>query len=283
MPMARKIVLSLLVAAASCCQSSMGQGTPAEAQRPSLARAAKTDLSVFHLEGKGGALLYLGTVHTGDPRNPQLDDIADLWSRFEPTLVLNEGRDPGLKFASREEAVRAFGEMGWARYLSAERKVPARSFDPPFAAEVDEIAGRFAATDAKCFYLARMVPVIARKGDGAGLEAGMQRFLDGLPASIGPQVPPAKLDDIDAQCGRLTGSKPWRTASEDLTSPAKATGTMGDIAKASSALRDKHMARALVDAVREGHRVLAIAGAAHLQAQRQKVVRALMTGAPVAD
>lgn len=235
-----------------------------------------SELPFVHQELRaGGALLFIGTRHTSDAKDPQLDEIARLWSLFSPTLVLNEGGNPRLPFDSREEAVQRFGEMGFVRWMATQRGVTAFSADPSWSDEIAFVSGRHSPKLAKVFYAIRAVPVFKRRPDGTPLEARVDRFLSSPELTALPG-PPRSADELDQMLAtNVWGLTDWRNATVEWTSPQERLGMLNEVGRTSSLFREAHMTKRILEAVSRGERVLVVAGRSHLNELREAILTGL--------
>jgi hypothetical protein len=224
----------------------------------------------------GGALLFMGTEHTFTPAHQQFADILSGWKNFRPEVALVEGGDWPIA-GSAHSAIEKYGEMGYVTYLAAESRVPVYSLEPPFSEEVAFMTRKFDATAVKLFYALRLVP--QWRATGVNLDKAMAKLL--AEPRFGSQGGWAKNSDIRVEdLDNLLRSRNWNVASwrlvtyETLSSDGKAS-PMNEIARASGEYRNSHMTRKIVEAVRSGKRVFAIAGNSHLRDMQPIMARLL--------
>src|SRR5215470_10477654 len=121
------------------------------------ARASRTRPFFLHLAARNGAeLTYFGVRHTYDPAETQLVSLRREFDASKPTIVFYEGTGTRTP-ETADEAVRADGEPGLARFLARAAGVPARSLEPSRADEVAALLAHFSAEELAMFYALRPV------------------------------------------------------------------------------------------------------------------------------
>ena len=124
-PVFGKIVVALAILCTSCL------GALAQEQSGRQPGQGLKRLSAFVIKPTGGqaGILVLGSAHTFDPADSEVAEIEDQVSLFKPTTILVEGgRWPVA--ATRQEAVRKYGEMGFAYWLASAKGIPVSDADP---------------------------------------------------------------------------------------------------------------------------------------------------------
>lgn len=127
-------------------------------------------LSVFTAREPGGTVLFLGTWHSFSEANPQLPDIARLFSEFAPTVVLIEGGAWDIE-PTASAAIKSGGEMGFATYLADKAKVPTKTFEPAFADEIAHVLTLHNPQDAKLYYALREVSQMRAQDSSQSMDA----------------------------------------------------------------------------------------------------------------
>ncbi|QJR14741.1 hypothetical protein [Usitatibacter palustris] len=237
----------------------------------------QTQLPTLHIEqGSGGALLYIGTRHTADPTDPQIEEIARLAREFRPTLVLNEGGNPPVSgLTARDDVVRSFGEMGFARWIASQAKLPANSVDPEWADEIAHVVSKHSPQVAKVFYAVRAVPGFRRNQDTASIEERVDRYLS-VPRMAAVGGPPRTSTELaPLLLAMAPGPGDWREATVEWTSPWEKLSVLNDVARTSTQFREEYMVRTIVEAVGNRERVLVVTGRSHLEATRGAIESAL--------
>jgi len=111
---------------------------------------------VLEFKTASGMLLFYGSEHTVDPKNPQIGDIENRWHAFQPTVAYNEGGNPPT-WEDLGESVRSYGEAGLVRFLARRDEVPVATFEPPFEEEVAYLLKTYTPQQLKVFYVLRQV------------------------------------------------------------------------------------------------------------------------------
>lgn len=209
---------------------------------------------------KAGSLLFFGSRHSKDPNHPQLAELRRLWNDFRPTVALVEGR-MGFFVGTRSQGIGVFGE-GAELYSLAERAgVPLYTLEPPLEAEItalDDIGDR---TQIALFKTLNGY-ISARRG-GAVSDFKVQRLLTKRAAPLTDKLPTiAALDAYFAQ--QFPSMNGWRDIPEEALWPGRTDTWLNLMATRSNVVRDDHFVRSMLDLVRRGERVIAIAGRSHV-------------------
>lgn len=214
--------------------------------------------------GSGGSLLFFGSLHTGDPDDPQIERITEAWDSFGPTLGLCESR-LGLYIGGPRAGIRQFGEPSLVYSLARRDGVEVGTLEPSWEDEIEAVLQSQDKQDAAAFYFLRVFLGETRGASPARAENLAKHLLakrtkrPGLEGSFG------SIDEFDTWWNqRHAGLGPWRTLNEETLWPRdKPTNPLGAVASASNRARDTHIAMLIVDRVRSGERVFAVCGASH--------------------
>ncbi|MBW3660912.1 MAG: hypothetical protein KY397_04685 [Gemmatimonadetes bacterium] len=235
----------------------------------------------------GGALRYVGARHSTDPSDPQFVEIVGAWETLRPTRAFFEGPDRGIA-ATAEETIERFGESGYVRFLAARDSVPVSTLEPSPFDEAAHLRERFPEDQVALFYLLREASRLReRRGmDGPAVEAAIAELLSRATEMGLLRGEVTTVEALDRAYRRY-----WSEPAEWWKAPAawfdplltsEQTGGIftNDVNRASSAYRDRHMARLLVEAVEAGERVFAVVGRNHVPLQAPAIVCALGSGEP---
>lgn len=221
----------------------------------------------------GGALLYYGASHTTDPSDPQITDITERWRAFEPTVALYEGRRRSFFYGSLIEPFAGLPEPALVHKLARRDEVPLYSLEPAYADEVAQLVQEFSAEQVALYFFLR---VYISEAGGVSKESLAKDLLrkrtnvDGLRGSL------VTLDDVDRLWQRdFSGQGDWRGLQGE-------PGYLAEISDSSRRIRGEHMARILIDLVRQGERVFAVVGSGHVIRQEWNL-RAVFDQEPAWD
>lgn len=230
---------------------------------------------VLSLQSGTGRLLYYGTGHTTEPRNPQLSELEKRWEKFRPTLVFGEGGVWPLE-RSRNEAVIRHGEQGLSRWLAARNGVLIRSLEPPRSDEVEAMLRQFPAERLKLYYLLRSVYQHRRMKTSEPVEVTVNVTFRALSKTAGLEGPPRSVAELEESFARhFEGLRDWREAPEPWFNPLESVTYTNDLTRALGDFRDRHMIGLLVREVKRGERVLAVVGSGHVVRQERALRAAL--------
>jgi hypothetical protein len=246
----------------------------------SIGNGVASKLSTLHIEQKNAALLFFGTTHSFSPQNPQLQDIEDMWRRFRPDVVLIEGGTWPLA-KSRTEAISKYGEMGFSTWLASVTKTKIIDADPPIVEEMRHVAMVHTYERTKLYYVLRMVPQWRdelRNGTSATLQGKLVSFLnspDFKKINVLANILTTEAEFEKAFKAHIQNVADWKTIDWKITSGLVESSSINAVAKTSARYRDQHMVKKITQLMREGKRVLVVAGNDHLVEQQPMLRDAL--------
>lgn len=251
--------------------------------------AANTwQLQISRTDG-GGALWYVGAVHSRDPNDPQFAALDSLWRIARPTVAFYEGPDRGIR-SDAESTIRETGESGYVRYLAHRDSAAIRRLEPNPQDEVDYLLASFPADEIKLFYVLRQAQQIRDREhlDEAAIRRSVAtmleraRFLRGIGDVI------TSLDELESAYRKYWGaSSEWWQAPARWFDPLRTSSETGgiftnDVNRKSSRFRDLNMYRVLSEAAAKG-RVFAVVGRNHVASQANALRCALATPSSAAS
>ena len=244
-----------------------GQPVVIKSESP-ISDAQRYNISAYYLDEKGVGLAYIGTRHTFDPENSQIEGIERFFQRFKPTLVLLEGGDWPVA-ESKEQSIRRYGEIGFTRYLAARANVKTQSADPLTADEYNAVLKRHTPSEAKLYYALRFVPQWSKQETGLTLEENLARFLGTTNftqfSSVSADVSPRNIKELELLCSKLIPDlKDWRTVQFDLSFDGGKNSILTEVDRTASAFRNAHIEQKIIEGLQHGERVFVISGVTHL-------------------
>lgn len=240
-------------------------------------QAFQKGVSTLYKEKKSSALLYLGIRHTFDSTDPQIALIEKFFTEFRPTLVLIEGGNWPIA-ASKSDAIKLYGEMGFTRFLAATGKIESRSFDPHDSTQITEALKYHSPEDVKLYFLLRMVPQFRAR---EGLEAVNDRMAKYLTSSyfdlsLLANTAPKNLQELNEMfILRFGPSVDWRTVDANLSISDKKFKLLLDIDKTVNDFRNNAIEKEIFDAMDKNSRVMILSGYTHLGALAQRIMKNL--------
>ncbi|MBX7230239.1 MAG: hypothetical protein K1X48_11630 [Burkholderiaceae bacterium] len=240
-------------------------------------------VSTIYREKKSSALLYVGIRHTYESSDPQIALIEKFFTEFRPTLVLIEGGNWPVA-ASKTDAIKLYGEMGFLRFLAASEKLESRSFDTDLHIEITEALKYHSPEDVKLYFLLRMVPQFRARD---GLEAVNDRMTEYLNLihtsnsfglSLPPTTAPKNLQELNEMfILRFGPLVDWRTVDANLSISDKKFKLLLDIDKTVNEFRNNVIEKEIFIAMDKNFRVMILSGYTHLSALAQRILKKLST------
>ena len=216
-----------------------------------------------------GALLFFGSDHISDPDHEQNAQIMNHWSRFGPTLALNEGGHPPTE-SSAEEAVSRYGESGLVRFLAARDEVAVDTLEPSYAKQVQVLTARgFKAKEIKLFYILRQVAQM-RDPDSAIGSAKAAEVVAYFSTVEGLGAAPTTVGELDTACHLMFSElSSWVDVPLAWFDPVydRPPTILNQVSRATSEYRDEWVVDLLAERAKGGERVFAVMGASHVVIQ----------------
>ena len=214
---------------------------------------------IVSLETNEGGLLLYGAEHTKDPKNKQIEDIQERFEKFRPSVVLVEGR-MGFFYGGIEDSIKKFGENGLLYFLAKQEKITAYTWETSLDSEVASVLKKHEPKRVALFYILRPYFGNLRHGKPTDPDAKVAGTLSRRTKIKGLEDTFSSVKDIDDLWMKDFKGKPdWRDTSDEYGLPCY----LKTIAADSNAARDEHFARIIIDLVRKGERVFAMAGSSH--------------------
>ena len=209
----------------------------------------------------GTRLVLFGSQHSSDPNDPMFARIAAMFATLSPAFALHEGTPPAVE-SDREIAIRRHGEAGLVRHLAARAGIETDSMDISLPDEARLLRREISLSEALVFLVVRQLASYNRKTARMDFDAYFGEFFELIAPALDLPVidwPLVEKEHLRVLNRRLSPRQV--TATE--TNPMLNALPTQRIARRSNRLRDEHMLRRLVDALREHRCVFATVGVSH--------------------
>ena len=227
---------------------------------------------IVDIDTQEGALLYFGSEHTKNPDHPQIAQIRESWEQFNPTVALVEGR-MGFYVGGMSLGVRRFGESGAVYVLAREADVPVYTLEMEFADEAAALVDEYPAEDVAMFYVLRPYFGARRHGPVKNPESFVAEYIRKRAGAHGMEGTIESVADIDRIWKRDFPDMPdWRDVDDR---GGHWQGGLVAVADRCNTIRNEHWAQMMIDLVRRGERVFAVAGCCHAVCHDQALRAAL--------
>lgn len=209
-------------------------------------------------EGRG-SLLFFGALHSKDPAHPQQAELRRIWEQFRPTVALVEGR-MSFFVGTATQGVRVFGEGATVYSLAESSGTPLYTLEPPLEIEIAALSECGDRTQVAMFRVLSGYISARRGGSVSDFKVG--RLLNKRAEPLTDELP--TIASFDAYFASQFPDLPgWRDLPEEAMWPGKSDTLLHRMATRSNRVRDEHFVRTMLDLVKRGERVLAIAGRSH--------------------
>lgn len=229
---------------------------------------------LMELDTEEGSLFYFGSYHTNNPDDAQMERIATRWSEMMPTVALTENTG-GFAPGGTRRAIKTLGEFGLVIRLADEHDIAVYSLEPTWDDEIGMVTERYSQEEATVFYTLRVY--LSERGDErdpARMDKLAAHLLKKRGNRPGLDGAVADLEAFDRVWRSSFGdARDWRTLPPEAIWPGDAPTKLQAISRFVNEVRDRHMARVVIDFVTRGERVFAIAGGSHVVKQ-EPVLRA---------
>jgi hypothetical protein len=213
------------------------------------------------------AISLLGVIHSRDPADPIFAAIESVFEEFAPDCLVHENVAPQA-LGSREAAIAAAGDIGFAAHLAHLRGLSMRSGDLPEAEEFPLLAERVGAEAALVFLTAQRL-IIGMNGNLAASASEYPEFYRTYLVANGlPDAPTHwSWDGFAAAFERIVGypldARPW---DYDIASPLRNRGPLNQLSRLSHQLRDERLCDVIREMSATNRRVMVVFGAWHVLA-----------------
>lgn len=211
--------------------------------------------------GSGKAEVYvLGIDHTIDPNDAQIDSIEEAWRKFQPDVLLVEGR-LGFLFSGFQDPVKVYGEGGKAVSLAKRDKVKFYTWEPQKQDEVNMMLKRFPPKQVAMFYSLRPYLSNFRFGKPGDPDAKLKSYIDSRTDYDGIRGEITSVAEIDSLWTTdFSQQKDWRDSTDEYGWPA---GYLSEMAAYSNELRDIHMLNTILEMLQQEKKVFITMGSSH--------------------
>lgn len=211
-----------------------------------------------------GELLYIGTHHTRDPDDPQVEEIRRSWNTFRPTVALVESR-LGFYVGGLKLGVGMFGEAGAVLALGRGHDVPVYTLEAPLDDEMRAVLTTWRADRVAMFYVLRGSLSRGRAEDREREAAQLIPTRTRWPGLEGSLRDVAHLDSLYRS--ELPELPDWRVAGGTILWPGRTESYLNEIATTVNRFRDEYMVNLLRELLDRGDRVFAVVGNSHVVMQ----------------
>ncbi len=225
----------------------------------------------------GDNLLYFGSWHTNDADDPQISQITELFTAFDPTVAVTENAG-GRHLPGVRRAIHSLGEFGQVIHLGREAGIPVYSLEPTWDDEIELILQRYSRQEATIFYTLRVyLQERGEERDPDRMNKLALHLLEKRGSRPGLDGALTTLDQFDTAWRTSFGDeRDWRTLPNEAIWRRENGTLLQRIAEDVNLARDRHAVRVIMDLVRDGERVFAIAGGSHVVIQEPVLQAALM-------
>ena len=231
---------------------------------------------VLHMDGEEGDLLYYGALHSNRIEDAQMRDIENQWTEFRPTVAYCEGGIWPLG-VDRDDAIRRFGEQGLVRFLAERDHVPVRTFDPSLRHQAVYLTGKFTPEKVKIYYMLLHVMITRRHRDLFDADFCIDAALDFASEIPFSGCEPSDRDDFISRMNfYFPEQRDWARVSPVYFHEPEKGKFLAEIHMTLSHFRDRVMLQHLIQQIKRGERVFAVAGRAHVAVQ-EPVLRAAIS------
>ncbi|NVE94450.1 hypothetical protein [Altererythrobacter lutimaris] len=211
---------------------------------------------IIQTEADRGALLFFGAEHSNDPSHPQFAELEEAFARFDPTVVVVEGR-PGPLLVPFMDPIETYGESGALVQLARQSGSTTYIWELERDDEVALLLDRFSEEQVAIYLLMRPFP---GGNSAAEAEATLSAIIEDRKGRSGIQGVIGSLEQFDAAWDRnLASGEDWRA----LNGVYGAPGFLGEMFEYGNDIRDQHMLNIVRELMEQDERVMVTMGWSH--------------------
>lgn len=229
-------------------------------------------------------LFYFGEAHSFDPEHPQWTEHRSYWERFlaktngAHRVVFVEGGMRPVE-ATYEEAILKHGGMGLTTKLAHDAGVAVESPEPPYELEYQELEKQFSHQEIAYYYFARVVHQWLNHGEPRPeYDTYLSAYLTRDKVESGwtdIEYTPEGLAAVHESLFGTTFNKFDEHFLYTQINPVDSSTRGGQVARASSVVRDAYIANRIVEKLKSGTSVFAHFGCSHVVIQEPFLREAL--------
>jgi len=226
--------------------------------------------SISSLKSKG-EVCVVGIDHTKDPTDSNLDSLVHYWNKFNPEVVLVEGRVGNL-ITWFQDPVKELGEGGLVTKLANEKGIKLYSWESRREKEIEFLLKKYTPEEIAMFYTFRPYFSNMRYGKYDDPESALQEYLESRTDYPNIRGVFKTWQELDEKWKADFPNIDWRDYGSGKGYPK---GYLDEIWNETNILRDEHMVNIIVEMVNSGKKVFVTMGVSHAP-RIEKTIRAVL-------
>jgi len=230
-----------------------------------------TNPYIISLNNNNKSLIVIGIIHSFDTMSPVLLKIEEIFYKFRPDVIINEGGVLTKHYKFRNEAITKNGELGLEKYLADKSGIQTINGDISDSIEFIELSKKYSEDEALLFFASErfIIPYKYREEKENIDSLYKEDFIKGYLESCG-----IKINDSKASFQYYKSSyKKYmkkdfalNTINSDDFSPIKNTSHFCEIARTSKEMRDQNLLQVIENQVKFNNKVFVVFGGWHILA-----------------
>lgn len=202
--------------------------------------------------------LLFGATHIKDSKDPQIAQMENRWSEFQPTVALVEGR-LGFLLPPFMDPVKELGEGGMLKALAHRDGVKIMNWDLSKKALADSLQHYFSREQIALQQILNPYFGNLRFGKPSSPDHYIKEYLKRA-AHVGLEDSIKTVADIDRVWKKYFPAGPdWRDTSDEFRLP----GYLAKLMAASNDIRNRQLVTAVKELTKKGERVFVVCGSGH--------------------
>lgn len=214
---------------------------------------------IYKVKGRGQAII-LGLEHSKDETNHELDSVKHYFEKYNPTVVLIEGR-LGFLFRWFQNPINQYGEQGFTADLAKENDARLYTWEPTNEDKIRLMIEKYDAKKVALLYSLRPYFSNFRYGKPSDPNEMMNEYIQSRtrdPMLNGKIKNWREVDSVWKADYPL--EKDWRDFSDEWGWPA---GYLSEMADYDNLIRDIHLCNSIIEMVNNGETVIVTMGSSH--------------------
>ena len=234
-------------------------------------RGEGTSLSLF--TGNGKKILFFGSQHSWNPKDPEMDQIKEIFKKFNPDLVLVEATKLTMPRSERE-AILTHGEVGLIEYLARKRDIKVIPADPNEKQIVKKLLKKYSKEELVLYFILRTLDQYPKIGSKPKFETFLKSTIDYY-RFLDPNLSYESFKRIFQKILKKNFNPNFLGKFTELFNPKKNLAITNAIARDESFLRDSYTINVLKKMFRRYDKILIVKGSGHTKFFKKNIPKIL--------
>ncbi|MTI66877.1 MAG: TraB/GumN family protein [Firmicutes bacterium] len=235
-------------------------------------------IKILDLKDGDKHLLFYGSEHSNDEKNPMFEDIKEKFHFINPEIVLVEGDYNNNKYSDVDNAIKS-GESAYVTYLAQKENILIKSVEPSKKEQYQYLLNKYEKNSVLMMYVLRQTYQYQKQKDNKDInyKKTIKRYVyrmkkDGFPISDTEVSLENILSLLKQYTDKDIDNKNWiylDIKAYVYRDKAKLNDIYNDILK----FRNKHLIKTIEEVLIEYDKVFVIMGSGHVIEEEKRIIK----------